>query len=48
VASLYERGTGVTADLRKAIDWYVRAGRQGDIAAQIKAQDLARRLDDAK
>ena len=38
-------GTGVQADLRKALEWYVRAGRQGDLAAQLKAQDLARRVD---
>ena len=44
IGSFYEHGDGVPQDLRKALDWYVAAAKQGDAGAAVQAKDVARRL----
>src|SRR2546428_690573 len=43
-SSLYMIGDGIAQDLRKALDWYTLAARQGDVGAAAQAKDVARRL----
>jgi TPR repeat protein len=47
IASFYEHGDGVPQDLRRALEWYVHAARQGDVGAAAQAKDVARRLVEA-
>ena len=35
-------------DLRKALDWYVEAAKQGDVGAAAQAKDVARRLSEGE
>jgi TPR repeat protein len=41
---MYETGRGTEADLRLARYWYDVAAQQGDEAAAVKRDELARRL----
>src|SRR5436853_285534 len=44
LGSMYEKGDGVSADLRLARYWYAAAARQGDEAAPAKLKDIDARL----
>ena len=44
VASIYEQGDGVPADLRLARYWYAQAASGGDEAAPAKLKDIDERL----
>ncbi|MBW6495180.1 MAG: SEL1-like repeat protein [Burkholderiaceae bacterium] len=44
LASMYEAGLGVPINLSRALQWYVEAARQGDVAAQFKSREISRRI----
>jgi len=41
---MYEAGLGVPINLSRALQWYVEAARQGDVAAQFKSREISRRI----
>ncbi|MDE2276856.1 MAG: sel1 repeat family protein, partial [Burkholderiales bacterium] len=44
LASMYEHGDGVAADLRLARYWYDQGAQAGDLLAAAKAREMAARL----
>jgi TPR repeat protein len=44
IASMYEKGLGVSQDLRLARYWYDVAAQNGDEAAPLKVKEIDERL----